>query len=78
MRTSLEIDDRTQEAIWQMKKPFKASALFRWLMKALTSDNKEWDKLIKTDPEIKAVQDFIRPRLRHVLGFDETETKKRS
>jgi hypothetical protein len=78
MRSSVYLDEQSQKAIKTLPKPFKISALMRWLLKALTVDNREWDRLIKHDAEIKAVQDFIRPRLRHVLGFDEPTTKRRS
>jgi hypothetical protein len=42
----------------------------------MATSNAEWDKLIVSDPEIKAVQDFVRPKLRRVLGFDEVRGKK--
>lgn len=71
MRTTLSIDEQTRQAMQELPRPFKSSALLRWLLKALTTDNKEWDRLIKNDPEIKAVQDYVRPRLRRVLQLDE-------
>lgn len=76
-RAVFYMDKQSKKAIAELKRPFKASALIRWLLKALTTTNKEWDKLIVSDPEVKAVQDFLRPRLRHALGFDEEETTKR-
>lgn len=77
IRYTMSFDAESNKAAGMLKRPFHASALARWLFKALTTNNKEWDKLIVSDPEVKAVQDYLRPRLRHALGFDEEVKKKR-
>lgn len=53
------------------ERPFSTSQLIKWFMKLLATNDKEWLKLVKEDKEIKAVQDYIRPKLRKALMLDE-------
>jgi hypothetical protein len=70
MRTSVYIDSDTREAMKKQKRPFTASALLRWMMKAVSTTNKEWDSLIKKDVELKAVQEYLRPRMKRIFDLE--------
>jgi hypothetical protein len=68
INTTLTLDDESHKASKNIR-AFSTSALLRWLLKALTTDEKAWDRLIVRDPEIRAVQEWIRPKLLRALNM---------
>lgn len=76
MRMELYVDAETKECSGELPRKISASKLFRWVVKAATTDNKTWKKLIRTGGDIKDVQDYLRPRLMTILGITEEQRKK--
>jgi hypothetical protein len=72
----LYVDQETKESSGELPRKISASKLFRWIIKAVTTDMKTWKKLLRTDKDIKEVQEFIRPRLMMMLGITEEQRKK--
>lgn len=70
------LDEESHKVIQELPKKISASKLLRWLLKMVHTNDKEWTRLIKHDPEIKEVQDWIRPRLMRALGLNEDQRKK--
>lgn len=77
MRMELYVDKETKEGSGELPRKISASKLFRWVIRAATTDNKTWKKLVKTDPDIKEVQDYLRPRLREILGVEQLPEDKK-
>ena len=73
MRTNIMLDEESHKVIKELPKKMSASKLLRWLLKALNSSEKEWTYLIRHDPEIMEVQDWIRPKLRKALAQPDIE-----
>jgi post-segregation antitoxin (ccd killing protein) len=76
MKTTVYLDEDSVNAANDLPRKINVSKLLRWAIKAATTDNKTWMKLIKTEGEIKEVQDFLRPRLMMILGITEEQRKK--
>ena len=76
MKTTVYLDEESVQASNELPRKINVSKLLRWAIKAATSDLKTWKKLIKTEGEIKEVQDFLRPRLMMILGISEEQRKK--
>lgn len=76
MRTTVYLDDDAKNALDELPRKVNASKLIRWMSKALTTDEKKWDRLIKEDQEIRDVQEFLRPRLMQALGINEKKLEK--
>lgn len=65
IRKTLYIDEETRDAIETFPRGVSMSAIFRCLFKAaVTSDEKEWEELMSSDPEMLKARDAIRRRLR--------------
>ncbi len=70
------LDEDSHKVIGELPKRISASKLLRWLLKLIHTNDKEWEYLIEHDPEIKEVQDWIRPKLRKALGLRNVEKNK--
>ena len=71
MKATLFVDQRTKDAIENMPRKMSASKLFRWFMVMLTCSDKEWERIRKEEPEILEVQEYIRPKLRRMIGKED-------
>ena len=69
MKATLSINEQTKASMGDLPIRMSASKLFRWIVKLMVSDEKEWKKIIREEGEIKEVQDYIRPKLRMALGL---------
>ena len=76
MKTTVYLDEESVKAANELPRKINVSKLLRWAIKAATTDNKTWKKLIRTEGEIKEVQDYLRPRLMMILGITEDQRKK--
>jgi hypothetical protein len=76
MRTNIMLDEESHKVIKELPRKISASKLLRWLLKLINTSDKEWAYLIKHDPEIKEVQDWMRPRFMRALGVSEEQRKK--
>lgn len=68
----VNLDEPSRQSV-DVKRPFSTSALVRWFFRCLSTNDKEWLKLIREDEEIKAVQDYVRPKLRKALMMSNEE-----
>ncbi len=73
----LYVDKETKENSGELPRKISASMLFRWVIKAATTDMKTWEKLIRTDPDIKMVQEYLRPRMRKIFGLEQAPEDKK-
>ncbi len=73
MKTTFYLDEVSSQAVKELPRKISASKLMRWMLKLIHTNNKEWKHLIKHDPEIREVQDWIRPKLRKALGLPDVE-----
>jgi hypothetical protein len=73
MKTTFYLDEVSSKAVKDLPRKMSASKLLRWMLKLIHTNDKEWKLLIKHDPEIKEVQDWIRPMLRKALGLKDVE-----
>lgn len=76
MKTTVYLDEESVKAADDLPRKINVSKLLRWAIKAATTDNKTWKKLIREEGEIKEVQDYLRPRVIDMLGISETQRKK--
>jgi hypothetical protein len=76
MKTTVYLDEESVKAANELPRKINVSKLLRWVIKAVTSDEKTWTKLIRTEGEIKEVQDYLRPRLLMILGTTKEQRKK--
>lgn len=76
MKTTVYLDEDSVKAANELPRKINVSKLLRWAIKAATTDNKTWKKLIKMEGEIKEVQEYLRPRLMMILGITEEQRKK--
>lgn len=76
MKTTVYLDDESVQAANELPRKINVSKLLRWAIKAATTDNKTWNKLIREDGEVKEVQDYLRPRIMIMLGINEAQRKK--
>ena len=66
-------DEQTDRFIGEMPAKMSASRVFRWMMRLISTNDKEWTVLIKENKEIKEVQAYMRPRIRKALGMKNIE-----
>jgi hypothetical protein len=76
MRTNIMLDEDSHKVIGELPRKISASKLLRWLLKLIHTNDKEWTQLIKHDPEIREVQEWIRPKVIRALGINEEQRKK--
>lgn len=74
IKSNVVLDDDSY-ASSKIKRPFNTSQLLRWMLKVLMLSEKEIDKLLVEDEEFQVVQDYMRPKLRKVLGMPDIETE---
>lgn len=69
MRTTVHLDDQAQKSYEALPRRLSFSAIVRWLLALIGTNQKEWLKLIREEGEIKEVQDYMRPKLQKALGL---------
>jgi len=76
MKATLFLDEQSVSAMRDMPQRMSASKITRWLLKTATCDDKQLEKLLKTDKEYREVQDYLRPRLMELFDIDDEQRKK--
>ncbi len=59
MRTNIMLDKRSYEAMKELPRKVSASAILRHMLKAIVTNDKEWDEYIQNNEEGKAVRAYI-------------------
>ncbi len=59
MRTNIMLDEKSYDAMKELPRKVSASAILRHILKAIVTNDKEWDEYITTNEEGITVRAYI-------------------